>query len=305
MRILLFLLLTILISLQGQADPPERIPWTKVISEIPTTSMDTLKKSFSKESIVPWIGILGSSALLYHYDEDLLLDIQRRALQNGFAIEDKTKTMISFGDIDILRLPSDKTSALYFLGDGWIHMGIAGGFLAYGYSKDNTRAVNTGLQLVHGMTVSTIFNQILKRSTGRESPNRRTMERGAWRPFPSVKAYNENTAFYDAMPSGHVMTATLVFEILRGNYPEYNHILLPTEIVWVSALSLGMVMNGVHWASDYPLGIAMGYVFAKSALKLGKSKNAEETDKTEKSVETSFYPSFGYEGPMVNARIDF
>ena len=33
----------------------------------------------------------------------------------------------------------------------------------------------------------------------------------------------------------------------------------------------GMVNNGVHWASDYPLGIAMGYVFGKAATQLGRS----------------------------------
>ena len=42
-----------------------------------------------------------------------------------------------------------------------------------------------------------------------------------------------------------------------------------------------MVNNGVHWASDYPLGIAMGYVFGKASAKLGrpkeKNKTADET----------------------------
>lgn len=31
-----------------------------------------------------------------------------------------------------------------------------------------------------------------------------------------------------------------------------------------------MVNNGIHWASDYPLGIALGYFFGKSALKMAK-----------------------------------
>lgn len=33
-----------------------------------------------------------------------------------------------------------------------------------------------------------------------------------------------------------------------------------------------MVNNGVHWASDYPLGIAMGYVVGMEELKMGKTK---------------------------------
>lgn len=243
--------------------------------------------SFNKKSIPSWIGILGSTALLYYYDEEIITEGQKLGRQWGLSNDDKTKTVIEVGPYNILRLPTDTASGLYFLGDGWLHGSIAAGFLATGYLSDATRPINTGIELVHGMAVSTLFSQLLKRAFGRESPNQSTATRGRWRPFPSIKAYNERTAEYDAMPSGHVMTATLTFTIIRGNYPEFDSILLPVEIAWLTALGFGMVNNGVHWASDYPLGIAMGYVFGKASLMLPKASE----DKNGARSSSYFYPA--------------
>ena len=127
------------------------------------------------------------------------------------------------------------------------------------------------------MILSTVYNQFLKRATGRESPNPRTEYRGKWSPFPSMRNYTTRTAEYDAMPSGHVMTASLVATVIYNNYPEYSNWILPVSATWVSLLAWEMVNNGVHWASDYPLGLAMGiyygnYVFNNSrSLKIKKS----------------------------------
>jgi hypothetical protein len=192
---------------------------------------------------------------------------------------------------------------MYFLGDGWTHFGIAGGFLAAGYLGDHTRAVNTGLEIIHGMTVSTIFNQALKRSTGRESPNHVTTDkRGVWRPFPNPKAYGQNTPRYDAFPSGHIMTVTTVFTTIRANYPEYSAYIWPVQIVWSSALMFQMVNNGVHWASDYPLGIAMGWAVAKMAVQMGQPDHKSASEKQKASTNWAFFPTVGeYGEPMMGA----
>lgn len=290
LRKLIYSILTISIVCQlpirASADQ-ERLKLTSIITGIPSTTVDAFSMSFSRKSIPVWIGILGSTALLYKYDEDIIREGQKLGRQWGLNNDDRTKTVLEAGPYNILRLPTDAASSLYFLGDGWLHGTIAASFLATGYIADETRPINTGIQLVHGMALSTLVSQGLKRAFGRESPNQSTEPRGRWRPFPSIKAYNERTAEYDAMPSGHVMTATLTFTIIRGNYPEYDHVLLPLEVVWLTALGFGMVNNGVHWASDYPLGIAMGYVFGKAALNLGK----QDDDNKDEQKTSAFYPS--------------
>lgn len=281
-----------------------------VITEIPQTLWETVKYSFTRESIPAWATILGTSAVLYHYDDDLYDGARNTGARWGIGSDDKTKTVVKAFGFDLLRLPSDTGSALYFLGDGWIHMGIAAGFFTTGYFGDYNRAYNTGLQMVHGMVVSTFFSQALKRSTGRQSPNKSTSPRGRWRPFPSVKTYQAHTAEYDAYPSGHIMTATLVFTIINTNYPEYSAYVIPLEVLWLSALGFEMVNNGVHWASDYPLGIGIGYAVAKMATRMGGHAPDAKTAATTKNSPTSlaswtYFPSVSDEGPTINALYSF
>ena len=274
------------------------------ITKIPETSWDALKKSFSKESLGYWTLILGSTALLYQYDEDILDRVQRDGRSLGIGNKDGSESL--FKDLDIgFRVPTDIGSTLYFLGDGITHFFISGGFLAYGHYGGSNRAYNTGLQIIHGMGVSTIFSQILKRATGRQSPTHKTEPRGKWRPFPSFKTYMDNIPAYDAMPSGHIMTATLTFTILRENYPEYDSYLLPLEIVWLSLLGWQMVNNGVHWASDYPLGIAMGYVFGKASARLGKRSERGKEQGSEDSTSWHVFPGSQDGVSMLNLLISY
>ncbi len=266
----LFMIFFVFLS-TGQ-DSQEKIALSSVITEMPNTSWEGIKMGFSRESLPYWGLILGSTAVLYHYDEDILRDIQYGGRKMGVGNQDNTHGAFDIGPWPI-RLPTDTGSALYFLGDGMTHFTIAGSLIGYGYFSESNRAYNTGLQLVHGMAISTFFSQALKRSFGRESPYVKTKDFGAWRPFPSFSEYGDNTPSYDAMPSGHIMTATLTFTILIDNYPESSYWLRPLEVTWLTLLGWQMVNNGVHWASDYPLGIAMGYVFGKAAAKMGKLQN--------------------------------
>jgi membrane-associated phospholipid phosphatase len=285
-----FFLFFVLIFLQISAHAAEeRLKFKQIFTEIPDTSTKTLKKSFSRESIPYWGAIVGSTALLYQYDEEIYAEAQRKGRDWGIGNKDATRPIVSYGGQELVRFPSDTGSFFYFLGDGWMHAGIGGAFLGVGHFSDDNYAYNSGIMLWHGMVVSTIFNQALKRSFGRESPEVSTHPRGSWKLFPSFNEYNQRTATYDAMPSGHVMTATLTFTIISERYPQYNKYVYPVGGLWISALMFEMVNNGVHWASDYPLGIAMGYIFGKMATKMGKK---ESEIKPGESSSWNVVPSF-------------
>jgi membrane-associated phospholipid phosphatase len=276
----LFLVGLLLAANVGYATNETRLGFLDTFTEIPSTSKAVLSNSFSKDSIPGWSFILGSTAILFHYDEKLISFSQDKGRDWGIGNEDHTKSVVQAFGYELVRLPSDTGSALYFLGDGWMHFAIAGSIAGYGYASDQTYEVNTGLIIVHGMFVSTIFSQALKRSFGRESPEVKTSERGAWKPFPSFNEYNTRTASYDAMPSGHVMTATLTFTILAERYPEHKVQIYSVGGVWVTALMFQMMNNGVHWASDYPLGIGIGWVVAQASVKIAKKQNTGDQSKT-------------------------
>jgi membrane-associated phospholipid phosphatase len=306
--ILLISLLSITVHAEESnvhTDESKRLKIKQVITGMPHTALRTLKAAVSKEAILPWAAITGTTMFLWTNDQNYVEDVQRWGRDLHIGNAENTKTAVSAGPYPLMRLPSDTGSALYFLGDGWTHFSIAGGFLLNGYFyEDHDRAWNTGLQIVHGMFISTIFNQALKRSTGRETPSKASEPRGKWRPFPSTAAYNKTQPKYDAFPSGHVMTASLVFTVIAENYPEYKWYTIPVGTVWCTLLALQMMNNGVHWASDYPLGLAMGITFGHFAAQLGKPDKPEDDKKA--SFRPVIYPSVAMDGTeTINALFTF
>jgi hypothetical protein len=255
--------------------------------------------AFSKDALPAWGAIVGSTAILVEDDERWLAESRRIGRKLDWSPHDKTETKFEVFHKNILRLPSDKGSTMYFLGDGWMHMSIAAGFLATGQLTENNKTFNVGMQLVHAMFTSTIYNQALKRSFGRETPNFETKKRGAMHPFPGFKNYGENSAKYDAMPTGHMMTAMSTFSILHFNYPQYDPWIFSVGAVWSTALMLQMVNNGVHWWSDYPLGIGMGYLFARQAYNMGKSDEQIKKEEAGKKTSVAFMPFATHEGVLL------
>ncbi len=271
------------------ASPTKEVPqykeprYLEVITEIPKSIGNTFLQAFDRDSLWPWVAIAATTVYTYDQDENMLLDVQREGRRLGIGNAENTKTFLEVGGLPIFRGPTDTGSALYYLGDGWVHGAISFGLIAYGESTNSVRPLATGLQLAHGMIISTLFSQAIKRSTGRESPSERTRERGTWRPFPSIAAYQADTPTYDAFPSGHVMTATVTATVLYHNYPEYRYLTVPVSALWVTLLGLQMMNNGVHWASDYPLGIGMGVFFGNMVSKMWRldaSSNSGESQQT-------------------------
>jgi hypothetical protein len=257
---------------RAEPNVPARLPVWNVVTDIPDTAWLGLKSSFSKEALPGWAVVLGSTAILYHYDPDISQSSQRLGRDWGLGNEVKYKSVLNVGSVTLWSAPTDTAGWLYFMGDGTIPIVMSIGFLGGGYLGDNNHLYNTGIEMAAGLLTGSIFDQVVKHIAGRESPSAATQDRGRFRPFPNLKAYAANTSSYDAMASGHIMTATVMFTVIEQEYPEYNAYLYPLEAVWLGALGFGMINVGVHWASDYPLGIAMGYVFGKSAVDLHRPK---------------------------------
>ena len=58
--------------------------------------------------------------------------------------------------------------------------------------------------------------------------------------------------------------------VVATNYHEHRWI-WPVSIATMGVLSFAMVNNGVHWASDYPLALAIGGVVGKTVATRGRS----------------------------------
>jgi len=230
-----------------------------------------LKNGFSRKNL-PWLAaVAGSTALLIVYDQKIYNNTVRAGKKLNIARQDKTKAFIKLGKLPIFRGPTDLGSAMYFIGDGWVTVGLISSFEIYGSLKDDWRAVRTAHDLLEGMLLAGVTTQALKRVTGRETPSAATKPRGVWRFFPNEGAYFAHQTRYDAFPSGHVANALMAVTVMADNYPEKKYI-KPVGYSLIGVLGFQMVNNGVHWASDYPLAIAIGYPVGKLVAAHGKRK---------------------------------
>lgn len=238
---------------------------------LPRNTWRFLDSSFSTKYLKAWGIIALSTGVLIIYDQQVTNQTQR--LGRFLKLGNKENTVATFkvGGHSLLRRPGDLGSTFYFMGDGWVTIGFMTGFFVNGYFHDNPRTLQVSSQLFQGLLMTGLTTQVLKRTTGRESPVRATKPGGRWRFFPKTSDFQANISAYDAFPSGHLATTMTTFMILAENYPEVTWI-KPVGITVLSLLGFQMVNNSVHWASDYPLALGIGYMIGKTIVANGREK---------------------------------
>jgi hypothetical protein len=150
------------------------------------------------------------------------------------------------------------------IGDGTTQFALAGSFGAYGLLFKDQKALRTGSQIVQAVLASGAIIQVLKHVTGRESPFVRSTPTGVWKILPNQIDYHRRVPSFDAYPSGHICTSLATVIVIAENYPDVKWI-RPAGYAFTTLVGLGMLSNGIHWVSDYPLGLFIGYYFGMLA----------------------------------------
>ena len=257
------------------------------LTNIPYNYSTYYKQTFRKDNFLNIAGMAGITALFVYLDQPIIDEAQRFGRRIKVSGKDNTKTFISIDGLSIFRGPTDIGSSLYFLGDGWFHFSIAGGFLLSSAITKDSRAMNTGVQLVEGIITSGSVTQLLKHITGRQSPFKSTQDGGKWNWFPDQVEYAKHVPAYDAFPSGHLTSAMTVYTIIAENYPEYLSYIRPVAYTLMGALSFQMLNNGVHWFSDYPLALALGHTFGEIVVHHNRIDVSTEYSKKKNKIKLS------------------
>jgi hypothetical protein len=234
------------------------------------------KTAFSKKNLPKLGAILAGSALLALVDQPVTDAAKQFGRYINLDPARESKTLIEFNiggfHVNAMEIPDNTNSAIYYLGEGWASMLVAGGLYSYGLAANDYRALQTTSQIAESIFALGLTTQFLKRITGRQSPFRAMDENGVrggdWHPFPNPGKYQKSVSNYDAFPSGHLATAMATITILAGNYPD-NKYIKPIGYSLMGLLGYAMLNNGVHWISDYPLAIAIGYTCGKIAVSRG------------------------------------
>jgi len=244
------------------------------------------KRTVSKNGLITAGAVAVSSAILIIFDQDITDGVQQFGRWAGIDPERKNFNALSFKvggtNVDLLDLPQNANTTLYFIGEGWPSIALASGILVNGLIKHDQRDVLTASQFAECYIAMGITTQLIKHMTGRESPFVATVPGGKWKFFPNPKKYQKSVPKYDAFPSGHMATAMATVTILSTNYPEHTYI-KPVGYTMMTLIGLAMVNNGVHWMSDYPLSIAIGYTYGKIATSRGVTIKALQRMGNEKN----------------------
>jgi len=156
--------------------------------------------------------------------------------------------------------------------------------------------MQTGSQVAQAMASAGFLTQAIKHITGRVSPFRNytseeVLDDGSviyrtedkWTPFPNQIEYHKHVSHYDAFPSGHMAVCMATVTVIAEYYSEVKWI-RPLGYTAMTLLGFQMMNNGVHWVSDHPLSIAMGYYLGKIAVDNGRKKNGGE-EKSQFSIQ--------------------
>lgn len=252
------------------------------VTNLPKDAAGIVSTTFSKQSIKPLLLIGASTTLLLFTDQTLIDGVRDFSDRIHLSPDEKNhNVMVKLGgkDVALLRFPGNVNTGLYQIGQGFPSLVIGAGLYTYGKIHDDYRALSTASQLAESFILMGVGTQIVKRITGRQDPSEAVVRGGTWHFFPSFSEYQNHTPNYDAFPSGHLATLMSSITIFAENYPEKRWI-KPVGYSLTGLVAFSMMNNEVHWASDYPLALGMGYLCARQVLK--RNRRVESSTGTQK-----------------------
>ena len=257
------------------------------LTSLPHDAVGLITTPFKKKNIKPLIFIAGSTALLMLIDQPVTDGFQQFSRNIHFKTDEQYRDIINLRlgkkDVSLLKAPKNINTALYQIGQGFPSLIIGAGLFMYGKIHNNYRALSTASQLAETFILMGVSTQILKRITGRQSPSNAIDDKGGdWHFLPSFRKFQNNTPNYDAFPSGHLATLMSTVTILAGNYPEKRYI-KPLGYSITCLVGLAMINNNVHWISDYPLAIGLGYLCARQVMRHSRKIETSSVFKKKKA----------------------
>lgn len=187
------------------------------------------------------------------------------------------------------------------IGDGRTQFTLTGVFVLYGLLFKDNRALRTGSQILQVTISAGAFVQVLKHMTGRESPIVSSQPAGEWKFFPSPLSYHKRVPAYDAYPSGHLTTMLGMIGVISENYPEWKWV-KPVGYSLCTLMAVSMVNSGIHWYSDYPLAIYLGYEFGKIVAHPEKYGSNKKEDAGKMSFNIAPYRAYNGTGLVLSLK---
>jgi membrane-associated phospholipid phosphatase len=144
---------------------------------------------------------------------------------------------------------------------------IAGGALyVFGLTSRSPRFASLGVHLTEGIVLAAGLTGIVKGVSGRALPNAKSVEPGD---FSFGRGFHEGNGSFVSFPSGHTAASFAAAAVLTDEVSTCDcsarRIVGPLAYSTATLVALSRLYQNVHWASDLPLGAAIG-VLSGNAL---------------------------------------
>lgn len=189
--------------------------------EVAKTPVDT-----EHYGLVGTLAVTGAVGLTYVFDGDIRSKLQAN----------KSKGLDRATDVG------------NFIGNPFLHLGIAGAIYGGGALADSTRWQETGEMLGEALILADASTFLLKEATGRARPFVNG-DKGSFRPF------NFQTD-YDSLPSMHTSSSFAMASVMAATTES-----VPAKLLYYSTaafVGFSRIYQDKHWASDIVLSAAIG-----------------------------------------------
>lgn len=236
----------------------------RFITNVPGDLKKIFLSPFQRKNLNGLMITVGATLVIVPFDVQISEGVKHFCEQIHLNSKEDYNSPVRFKDARIIKVPQNLNSAFYQWGEGGSSILLAGGLFIYGKLENNPKPVAVAHDITESIITVGLTTQIIKRITGRETPLKASDEEGEseWRQFPAFYAFQTNTPKYDSYPSGHLATMATTLATLMLNYPEKKWIKIVGGTL-IGLTGISMINNDVHWMSDYPLALALGFVSAK------------------------------------------
>jgi len=243
------------------------------LTHIPGDLIGIAKAPFEKNNLKAMGIVAAATGILLPLDQRITNTIGKSSRQIGLTPNAEYDKILGLGVKTLVKWPDNINSAFYQLGEGTPTLGLTAMLFVYGKIAKDNRSSQAASDLLEAYLSMGITVQTLKRISGRQAPFKATVPGGRWQPFPPLSQYQRRTTEYDAFPSGHLATMMATTTVLAEDYPEKKWI-RPVGYLLTGLTGWSMINNKVHWASDFPLGLGIGYLAGRLAYKHHKKEEA-------------------------------
>ena len=144
---------------------------------------------------------------------------------------------------------------------------IAGGALyVVGRSANSSRLAALGVHLTEGVVVAAALNGVVKGLSGRALPDATTKPGH----FSFGRGFHDGNGPFVSFPSGHAAASFAAAAVITDEMSSWDssavRIVAPIAYSSASLVALSRLYENVHWASDLPIGAAIGILSGKAVV---------------------------------------